>query len=82
MNNMNKTLSPTEAFNRWFESWIVAGVREEAVERGDVVVGDERGLDGVDGGDGVVGTSVEDVEPETIHIVKLNHNFTLKNDLG
>ena len=37
---------------------VVAGVREEAVERGD----------GVGGGDGVVGTNVEDVEPETIHI--------------
>ena len=54
------------------ESGVVAGVLTDAVERGD----------GVGGGDGVVGTNVDDVEPETIHIVRLNHNFTLKHDLG
>ena len=44
---------------------VVAGVLVEAVERGD----------GVGGGDVVVGTDVDDVAPETIHIVRLNHNY-------
>ena len=39
---------------------VVAGVLAEAVKRGD----------GVGGGDVVVGTDVDDVAPETIHIVR------------
>ena len=42
---------------------VVAGVLTDAVERGDVVVGDERGREGGGGGDGVVGTNVENLKP-------------------